>query len=58
MVPSSDQDTSITVDSIGETTFQVLTSFDNVKKSGNKGKENIQGFDILLHMPLNIRFME
>ncbi len=46
LIPSSDQDTSTIVGSIGETTFQVLTSFDNIKKSDNKGEENIKGLDI------------
>jgi hypothetical protein len=53
LVPSSDQNTSTIVGSIGEeTTFQVLTSFDNVEKSNNKGEENIKGLDIFQHMPL------
>jgi hypothetical protein len=29
-----------------------LTSFDNVKKSNNKGEENIKGLDIFQYMPL------
>jgi hypothetical protein len=58
LVPSSNQDTSINVGSIGETTFQVLTSFDNVKKLDNKGEENIKGLVIFLDMPVNRRFME
>jgi len=37
---------------MGETTFQVLTSFNNVKKSDNKGEENVKGLDIFQHMPL------
>ncbi len=40
------------VGSIGNTTFQVLTSFDNVEKSNNKGEENFKGLDISQHMPL------
>ncbi len=47
LVPLNDQDTSTIVGSIGEkTTFQVLTQFDNVRKS------NIKGFDIFQHMSL------
>jgi hypothetical protein len=52
MVPSNDQDTSTTIGSICETTFQVLTSFDTVKKSNNKGEENIKGLEIFQRMPL------
>ncbi len=58
LVPSSDQDTSTIVGSIGETTFQVLTSIDNVKKLDNKDKENIKSLDIFQHIPHNRRFME
>jgi hypothetical protein len=46
LVPSNDQDTSTIVGSICETTFQVLTSFDNEKKLDNKDEENIKGIDI------------
>jgi len=46
LVPLSDQDTSTIVGIISETIFQVLTSFDNVKKLDNKGKENIKGPNI------------
>jgi hypothetical protein len=46
LVPSSDQDTSTIVGIVGETAFQVLTSFDNVEKLDNKGEENTKGFDI------------
>jgi hypothetical protein len=52
LVPSSDQDTSTTIGNIGETTFQVLTSFDNVEKSDRKGEENVKGLDIFYHMAL------
>jgi hypothetical protein len=52
LVPSNDQNTSTIVGSISETTFQVLTSFDNVEKSDNKGEENIKGLDFFQHMPL------
>ncbi len=52
LVPSNDQNTSTTIGNIGETILQVLTSFDNVEKLNNKGKENIKGLDIFQHMPL------
>ncbi len=34
------------VGSVGKTIFQILTSFDNVEKSNNKGEENIKNLDI------------
>jgi hypothetical protein len=53
LVPLGDQNINTIVGSIGEeTTFQILTSFNNVEKSNNKGEENIKGLDIFQHMPL------
>jgi hypothetical protein len=53
LVPSSDQNTSTTIGNIGETILQVLTSFDNVEKSNNKGEENIKGLDMPLQQKIH-----
>jgi hypothetical protein len=58
LIPSSDQDTNTIVGNISETTFQVLTSFDNVEKIDNKGEENIRSLDIFQHMPLQQKIRE
>jgi hypothetical protein len=40
------------VGNVDENIFQVLTSFDNVKKLDNKGEKNIKGLNIFQHMRL------